>query len=109
MKSLRVNATMRACDPSRCKPTLTTCCGRRGAAARMEATSNSNFAPGVCGEFCAKSAVEASAMTKYSFMIGVYANRRSEVPPAKLRGTGLRRSEEHTSELQSLRHLVCRL
>src|SRR5205814_9209117 len=31
---------------------------------------------------------------------------RSSAPP---RGGGAERSEEHTSELQSLRHLVCRL
>src|SRR5438045_7125650 len=30
-------------------------------------------------------------------------------PPAGSRGTAWSRSEEHTSELQSLRHLVCRL
>src|ERR1039458_10546343 len=30
-------------------------------------------------------------------------------PGCALSGTRLRRSEEHTSELQSLRHLVCRL
>src|SRR5438045_8030035 len=37
--------------------------------------------------------------------------RKASLPPA-LRGTGGKasiRSEEHTSELQSLRHLVCRL
>src|SRR5258705_5544448 len=33
--------------------------------------------------------------------------RRS--PPASSRARTSRRSEEHTSELQSLRHLVCRL
>src|ERR1035438_5136666 len=31
------------------------------------------------------------------------------VPMAVIRGLGAARSEEHTSELQSLRHLVCRL
>src|SRR5205814_8310690 len=30
-------------------------------------------------------------------------------PAQSLRRTAVRRSEEHTSELQSLRHLVCRL
>src|SRR5947199_3957827 len=35
------------------------------------------------------------------------ANRRSQ--PGRLGMTSNRRSEEHTSELQSLRHLVCRL
>src|SRR5205814_10731953 len=29
--------------------------------------------------------------------------------PSVVGGTGVTRSEEHTSELQSLRHLVCRL
>src|SRR5947199_7027668 len=37
--------------------------------------------------------------------------REDDVPHAPDRGTevGCMRSEEHTSELQSLRHLVCRL
>src|SRR5947199_6451198 len=40
--------------------------------------------------------------------------RRSSAPPRgrgrrRQRSRGRRRSEEHTSELQSLRHLVCRL
>src|SRR5205814_3933460 len=36
------------------------------------------------------------------------AERRAQ-PPAESRGVKPSRSEEHTSELQSLRHLVCRL
>src|SRR5687767_15334506 len=38
-------------------------------------------------------------------------SRRRRLPPALLRAVGaaLRRSEEHTSELQSLAYLVCRL
>src|SRR5205814_6466452 len=35
---------------------------------------------------------------------GIPARRLTRVPP-----TAILRSEEHTSELQSLRHLVCRL
>src|SRR5258705_9723234 len=42
--------------------------------------------------------------------------RRADAAPARRRGSlanirwrSIRRSEEHTSELQSLRHLVCRL
>src|SRR5262245_63126533 len=34
---------------------------------------------------------------------------RSRIAVADLNGDGKPRSEEHTSELQSLRHLVCRL
>src|ERR1035441_7631564 len=34
---------------------------------------------------------------------------RIAVNPGMAFGTGVHRSEEHTSELQSLRHLVCRL
>src|SRR5690554_7373987 len=37
-------------------------------------------------------------------------NRRNALPPAPADGSAfLRRSEEHTSELQSRPHLVCRL
>src|ERR1039458_1285528 len=37
-------------------------------------------------------------------------SRRPSVPPSPARSSHRRwRSEEHTSELQSLRHLVCRL
>src|SRR5262245_63944800 len=35
--------------------------------------------------------------------------RRSPEDPRRRRVEGIGRSEEHTSELQSLRHLVCRL
>src|SRR5882724_3922918 len=34
---------------------------------------------------------------------------RTPAPLARASGAGVRRSEEHTSELQSLRHVVCRL
>src|SRR5258705_7529293 len=39
----------------------------------------------------------------------VRGSHRSRRPPWRRRGQGASRSEEHTSELQSLRHLVCRL
>src|ERR1035441_2578431 len=46
----------------------------------------------------------------------LFRSPSSSIPPARWRqggerasSGGLRRSEEHTSELQSLRHLVCRL
>src|SRR5258705_9373644 len=39
----------------------------------------------------------------------VALNARWSSTPAGSAGTYLKRSEEHTSELQSLRHLVCRL
>src|SRR5436853_2141890 len=35
--------------------------------------------------------------------------RRGEIDGAPFSGREMERSEEHTSELQSLRHLVCRL
>src|ERR1035438_9047792 len=42
--------------------------------------------------------------------VALPANRRDLLRPSKdSRTTPLKRSEEHTSELQSLRHLVCRL
>src|ERR1035441_10850201 len=37
------------------------------------------------------------------------SNGRSDAEPRKRFQSSLDRSEEHTSELQSLRHLVCRL
>src|SRR5216684_6215909 len=40
---------------------------------------------------------------------GLYESGRANSPPARRRGPGARRSEEHTSELQSRLHLVCRL
>src|SRR5437899_5619457 len=39
--------------------------------------------------------------------IAPWRRGRPRAPPSAARGRG--RSEEHTSELQSLRHLVCRL
>src|SRR5262245_65168945 len=39
----------------------------------------------------------------------LHAQRRPAGPVHPLRRGGRTRSEEHTSELQSLRHLVCRL
>src|SRR5262245_63343968 len=38
-----------------------------------------------------------------------YTNGTGEPSAAAARAFSMRRSEEHTSELQSLRHLVCRL
>src|SRR5437899_9931307 len=41
--------------------------------------------------------------------IRIQLSREGEVGPAQLGTEAAARSEEHTSELQSLRHLVCRL
>src|SRR5258705_8360789 len=38
-----------------------------------------------------------------------WVNNSDRTTPVTVEGTGTLRSEEHTSELQSLRHLVCRL
>src|SRR5215831_3767997 len=46
--------------------------------------------------------------TLFRSMKDAVAGARPDVR-AERRGLGLHRSEEHTSELQSLRHLVCRL
>src|SRR5436853_7857051 len=39
----------------------------------------------------------------------IHFRDRGHLDPRRWRRRGQRRSEEHTSELQSLRHLVCRL
>src|SRR5205814_9730994 len=49
-----------------------------------------------------------SALLRELIVVGILTNRVRE--PFDLENeVGLARSEEHTSELQSLRHLVCRL
>src|SRR5262245_63154069 len=55
------------------------------------------------GKLCAKPAQPLSR----SVPAAAATSRSSRGPPAALAGQA--RSEEHTSELQSLRHLVCRL
>src|SRR5947199_10470658 len=45
--------------------------------------------------------------TGFTALTGAVANNHTEI--AKLKPVLFLRSEEHTSELQSLRHLVCRL
>src|ERR1035438_10657471 len=45
----------------------------------------------------------------YHFMFGFFGGSPLAATPSTPGGCGGCRSEEHTSELQSLRHLVCRL
>src|SRR5205814_3581331 len=54
--------------------------------------------------------VERSLMLVTALSPHIGYDRAAEIAKQAHRdGTTLRRSEEHTSELQSLRHLVCRL
>src|SRR5258705_2831575 len=47
--------------------------------------------------------------TLFRSTVSGFGQRATSANAAATRGPGSRRSEEHTSELQSLRHLVCRL
>src|SRR5205814_10328286 len=50
------------------------------------------------------------AFERDCFYIGALGSRKTHAKRAeRLKAQGADRSEEHTSELQSLRHLVCRL
>src|ERR1035438_10621454 len=50
-----------------------------------------------------------STLFPYTTLFRSHRNGRWPTPPNRRPTSGARRSEEHTSELQSLRHLVCRL
>src|ERR1035438_7333450 len=87
-------------------------CGRR--AARRELVAHDQ--PGrrglrICWRTFRLDAGRGAQLQSPERQVGVMATHISqraaaEIPPPPPR---LRRSEEHTSELQSLRHLVCRL
>src|SRR2546429_5276725 len=53
----------------------------------------------------------ASVFAMLTFAVWAWLNRPTLEPPwpARIQGFAFRRSEEHTSELQSRLHLVCRL
>src|ERR1039458_5351928 len=56
------------------------------------------------------SPLDGSATVSVTGLVPRMAEKRKLVPPAsRVMTMRLSRSEEHTSELQSLRHLVCRL
>src|ERR1035441_10906854 len=58
------------------------------------------------GELAFKAALPASAGI---LLFRITPQDPAEIAPLVLAAVRARRSEEHTSELQSLRHLVCRL
>src|SRR5258705_5049501 len=75
------------------------------------------LAPGLPRKFTARAAIDLEYIMIDSDLLDVLLtwDQTGQYEVAELRGDGLdvtgdwMRSEEHTSELQSLRHLVCRL
>src|ERR1039458_6823160 len=61
------------------------------------------------GSYFTEKATEAVTFSQAMSILPLVSLALSEILRVSIKAGGLPRSEEHTSELQSLRHLVCRL
>src|SRR2546422_3154252 len=89
--------------------------GNKPHALACNVTSSSNLAGGIdtprgcpCPTWTIKRCV-AGAGRKEAVRVAINAHKATNDLPPRIDAIGCRRSEEHTSELQSRLHLVCRL